>query len=108
MVTLTKTIRIALLKISTKPTDTCTISKKRAKNILNIEQEYRINNKEMIIIRKRNQIRRRVRFRCNYCRSSFIAETGEYKVEKLPVSHGVCYTATCPVCGSDTFKIPLF
>lgn len=38
MMILKETIRIALLKISTKRISTCTISRKRAGNILNIKQ----------------------------------------------------------------------
>lgn len=59
----------------------------------------------MKIIRIGEKKRKSKRFRCNNCRSVFVADFGEYNTEKYPHRPGNYYSSRCPVCNKVTYKL---
>lgn len=62
----------------------------------------------MKIIKARHRKVKSKRFRCDWCKSVFIADESEYQTYKSKTFGYIAYIAECPVCGRETLKLPLF
>lgn len=62
----------------------------------------------MKIIKARQHKIKKKRFRCDWCKSVFIADETEYKTRKSDTFGYTAYLAECPVCGREAIKLPLF
>ena len=62
----------------------------------------------MKIIKARKHKVKTKRFRCDWCKSVFIADETEYETHKSETFGYTAYVAECPVCGREAIKLPLF
>lgn len=62
----------------------------------------------MKIIKARKHKVKTKRFRCDWCKSVFIADETEYKSSRSETFGSTAYLAVCPVCGHEAIKLSLF
>ena len=62
----------------------------------------------MKIIKTRKHKVKSKRFRCDWCKSVFIADESEYEIHKSETFGYTAYVAVCPVCGREAIKLPIF